>query len=221
MAGLLDWKALLTRWDFARFGHGDPKLDAIGAMYSAQGLDWKARAVEQGNFFTVKAQDLYTVGDVAYGVIKTNDKPLRLINIGYQVRYGDITDGQFTIRTEMFIQGSDLNTWSYTGGVISNSGKPINTTFINNKPETDVVIDPIVTLTGESDFLIRLIDYFRDSSGGRDMLTGVEQSFFNNEKYILIPPNSEALIRRQVEGTIGNSAEVYIYYDYAEGEINV
>jgi hypothetical protein len=215
------WKSLITRFNATNHPVGDPKLDALGSLNRWQGIDWRQRAIENGLYYSSKSISTQTVGETAYGVVQTGSKPIRILQIQYQINFGQIADGEFTLKTEFYAKDSNNSNYTFTGGTPIQRGRQLNTGNINEQAETVLIDSPVVELTGVSDFITAYVTYFRDSSGNRENVSGVETTFFDRGRYLLIPPYSEGLFVRTATGTAGNSCEIFTIYDYTEGDIYV
>ena len=222
MAEINQWRELYTRWSRKLHTVGDPKLDALYNLVVNQGLNYRDQKITAGDYFSGFISRSSTVPEVIYRVVKTKDQPLIIEDVSTDIDYSGISNGSFTLTTKVYMSNSNANTWSYTGGIPAKTGKPLNVEFINKIADFDLIVLPDVTLdpASEPDFIIYYSQYFRDSSGNRDMLTGVNSDFFSDDRKLIIPPNTEMLIESTTSGDNGNTAEIRSFIKFIEpGEI--
>ena len=189
-----------------------PLIDVNG-----QGTNYIDKKILAGDYFSGFFQKVYTAPETAYRVIKTGSAPLFIESVDVEVDYSSITGGEFTFVVRAFVDISNSSTWSYTGGTPIPAGKPLNVALINKMPVSEWVVDPVVSnLTGTADFILLYNQYFRESSGNRDSVSGVDNNFFSDGRKLIIPPNSEVLIEVEASGGAGNTAGVLTYVNFVE-----
>lgn len=221
MANPGDWLQLYTRWGKTNHQKGDPKLDALREMFARQGLSWKDRANELGAYYRANTPtSAATVGTTTYAVFKANATQVRVVDLTRDTNYSSIANGEFAVRTNLYFQGSNKNTWSYTGGVEIRRGTNQNLNFLNSVSISSIVESPTVDVAGQQDVIASFVQFYRDSQGSRDTLTGVEASFFNNGRFLILPPGAEILVENIYSGDVGNVANTATFYDFIEGDLN-
>jgi hypothetical protein len=182
-----------------------------------QGTDYVDQKIMIGDYFSGYLSRTSTVPETIYRVIKTGAVPLIIESVLSDIDYSSIVDGEYTVSSRIYIDASDDNDWSYTGGTAVKSGKPLNAEFINKEPQYDLINDPVMgTVTGNPDFIVSFLQYFKDTSGNTETLTGVNQTFFADGRKLVIPANSEALVEVITSGDVGNQGVIRSFINYIE-----
>ena len=215
MASPEDYKKLENVWLNKTHSVGSPDLDAL--IDIAKGVDYIDLKIKDGDYFSGYLIRTTTAPETFYRVIKTGNVPLVIESVLSAIDYSDVVDGEFTLSTRIYVDISNYNDWSYVGGTPTKIGKPLSTEFINKVPQFDMIVEPDVgPITGGPDFVTSLIQYFRDTSGNRDIISGVEDSFFSDGRKLIFPANSEILVETVTSGDVGNTADVRTYLNFIE-----
>tara|TARA_R110000751_G_scaffold73408_1_gene148444 strand:+ start:21593 stop:22231 length:639 start_codon:yes stop_codon:yes gene_type:complete len=182
-----------------------------------QGTNYVDQKILNGDYYSGFIQRQSTVPETVYRVVKTGNAPLFIESVTVDIDYSGISSGEFTLAVRVYVDTSNANTWSYTGGTAVSVGKPLNVELINQTAQSEWITSPVVTgPTGDADFVLLYNQYFRDSSGNRDSVSGVGSTFFKEGRKLVIPANSEMLIEIESSGANGNSAELLTYINFIE-----
>ena len=185
-----------------------------------QGTNYIDQKVLVGDYYTGSIGRTSTVPEIAYRTIKTGSLPIFVEHIDTSVDYSAVSNGEFTVAIRLYIDNSNGNTFTATGGTETKPCKPLNVEYVNKQSEVSLFVDPTVTnLTGSSDFVVVYSQFFRDSAGNRDTLSGVDGSIFKNGRKLVIPPNSEVLVEVESSGTAGNTATLLTYLSFIEAGV--
>ena len=163
-----------------------------------QGTNYIDQKIQSGNYFSGSLTRNSIVPETFYRVIKTGGVPLIIESIIDYVNYLSSPTGELSLQTRIYIDISNSNSWTYSGGSTVKVGKPLSVELINSAPEFDVVESPTIdTLTGDFDFIVGSSQYFVDTAS----LVGIASSMFNADRKLIIPANSEVLVESISSGT--------------------
>ena len=117
-------------------------------------------------------------GIPTYTVIDTDDLYTVLEDAVIDIDYQNSGDGNVSLKAEFYAINSNKSDITVTGGTPINLGVPLNMDFVNTLSNASFNFDATVTInSGEPDFIIVLSQYYRDTAGNRESLTGVKGSF--------------------------------------------
>ncbi|MDB4277804.1 hypothetical protein N9895_02065 [Gammaproteobacteria bacterium] len=200
MANDGDYKELKNRWSESLHKVGDPKLDALIdiVLYSP-----KTNAnIANGDYFASGFPAVNRgVGEVVYNLIATGDKYLIMEDIRIFADYFNVESGSFKIDLFLYAENSDSNTFTYTPTASASVGVPLNLDFVNKVSNTKFSRPEVVGITGEPDFTLLSFEYFRDTNGNRESITGTESSFFEDGRRLILSPNTEYMFVTIYDGT--------------------
>ena len=214
MAEPNDWKTLINKWGMANHPVGDPKLDALYSIMVSSGFP--SVAIDDGLYFSGFINRQVAAPDVTYRVIKTGSRAFELQSINTNIDYSDSSDGEIEVIIDAFAKDSISNTWSYTGGVAGKAGKSLNTEFINDLPVTDVISGADVTLSGDADFVLLYEQVLIDTSSNRETIGSTESVMLADGRKLVVPPNSEMLVRTVVNSDGGNTIGLITTLNFTE-----
>jgi hypothetical protein len=166
----------------------------------------------RGKFYTgvVKREAVVTNNDF-YSVIQTGEKYLLITNLDVMLSFNS-GDGAYMYEMSAFIDVSNDNTFSYTGGINARLGKSLNTANVNDAPASTIQLGVTPTITGVSDYLLLESQIILDASGNRDNANVIQSSMFGDGRLVVIEPNSEVLIKSSFTGIDGNADIITMFY---------
>lgn len=213
-----EWKDLLQRWNKANHPVGDPKLDALGDINNNVSLSYAERMIRDGRYYTGFISRQTTSPETVYRVVKTNDKAMVLEDVFTDIDFSSVNDGEVQVVTRVYSADSDISDWSYTGGTPVKPGRQLNFGFVNQEPDTDYIVDPVVTITPESlpDITISYLQIFVDTNGNRNFVGQNNSNVLGGGRKLIIPPNSEALIEVVTGGDPGNTINLITFLNFVE-----
>jgi hypothetical protein len=219
MADLNEYLTLRNRWPLSENQRGSPELDALIDVVRA--FTRQDRSISTGDYFiATNLRTAIPADDIFYRVIKTNAQYFVLEDLNINVDWTNALDGTTTISVDLYIDQSNRNTWTYTGGTEVKAGTSLNAEFINLTPDSDVVVGATVTdLTGDPDYRIYYTQTFIDISGNRNDVTTIGEQFFENNRKIIIPPSSTALLVTTTTGPVGSTVDAFSQLSYSQGTI--
>ena len=172
-----------------------------------------------GRFFSGSTNRIGVTVDTALDyVIRTGNNYMSLEQVGSLIDFANLGSGTFVEETNFYMSGSNRNTWSYgAGGTLVPAGIPMNCEFINNDPDTQLLVAPTnVVITGVEDFRLQFTQTYIDTQGNRNSISSADGNFFTGDRYIIIPPNSEALITSRTSGTALGTINIKSQYFFSE-----
>jgi hypothetical protein len=166
----------------------------------------------RGKFYTgvVKREAVLTNNDF-YSVIQTGEKYLLITNLDVMLSFNS-GDGAYMYEMSAFIDVSNDNTFSHTGGINARLGKSLNTANVNDAPASTIQLGVTTTITGASDYLLLESQIILDASGNRDNANVIQSSMFGDGRLVVIEPNSEVLIKSSFTGIDGNADIITMFY---------
>ena len=110
--------------------------------------DFQEVEICRGKFYTgvVKREAVVTNNDF-YSVIQTGEKYLLITNLDVMINFNS-GDGAFNYEMSAFIDVSNDNTFSYTGGISERLGQSLNTAKVNDTPSSTIQLGVTPTITG-------------------------------------------------------------------------
>jgi hypothetical protein len=121
-------------------------------------------------------------------------------------------DGNFLYEMDAYVDISNNNTFTYTGGVTAPLGKPLSTQYVNNTPISTIEVGVTATVTGEADYHLFDDQLTRDTSGNRSTQSGITSSLFSDGRITVIAPNSKVLIKSQFIGDVATANITNMFY---------
>ena len=174
-------------------GVGDRKLKTVSS-------DFKEVEICRGHEYVgVVQRNAVPTGNTFYSVINTGSKYLIINDLDVMVNF--ITgDGNFLFEMDAYVDISNQNTFTYTGGVNAPLGKPLSTQYVNEIPVSTIDIGVTPTITGESDYHLFDEQLSVDTSGNRNTQSAIASGLLSNGRVTVIAPNSKVLIKSQFIG---------------------
>ena len=162
-----------------------------------------------GEYYAASSERLgVATGNLYYTVLQTGSKQVTLEDLVVILNFSDVSDGQFDYEIRAYVDSSNKNDWSFTGGFTGSLGSPLNTALINNVSDALITADANVTLTGSSDYFIYAASDYVDTSANRDIISETKNSFFTNDRKLIIPPNTSVLFESRTGGTATGTVDI-------------
>lgn len=156
-------------------------------------------------------------GTPTYVIIKTNDKYAVLEDITIDVNYRNSGDGDVTIVVDFFAVDSNRSDITIVDGQYANVGVSLNLDFVNVLSNTEFSFDSTVTVnSGEPDFIVDYSQFYRDTSGNKEALTGVSGSFFDKARNIIMSPNKTYVVRTISRGDATGTIDTFARFSFTE-----
>ena len=186
-------------------GVGDRKLKTVSS-------DFKEVEICRGHEYVgVVKRDAVSTDNTFYSVINTGAKYLIINDLNVMINFTS-GDGNFLYDMHAYIDISNSNTFTYTGGVTAPLGKPLSTQYVNNTPVSTIEAGVTATVTGEADYHLFDDQLTRDTSGNRSTQSAISSNFFSNGRMTVIAPNSKVLIKSQFIGDIATADIITMFY---------
>jgi len=169
------------------------------------------RAIDRGDYYFA---DVSRAGVIIpttyYWKVTATTKDLIITRIDPKFNIGAVTQGNLSHQTDVFLEQSNKNTWTYSGGSADASiGSCINGYFINNQSASKLSAGGAVSgLTGTPDYTVTNANYFLATQGNANSSSGSVNNFFENEIIIVIPAGTTALFRAVTSGTSGGTLDI-------------
>ena len=109
--------------------------------------------------------------------------------------------GRSTFLTEMYLGNSNRNSFTITDdGTINPNGSNLNANNINDTPSFELYSGTVATIdSGSSDYQPNVFVFEATTQGNNSSDRISQSSILNEGRYILIPPNTDALVNTTVE----------------------
>lgn len=186
-------------------GVGDRKLKTVSS-------DFKEVEICRGHEYVgVVKRNAVSTDNTFYSVISTGSKYLIINDLDVMINFVS-GDGNFLYEMDAYVDISNNNTFTYTGGVTAPLGKPLSTQYVNNTPISTIEVGVTATITGESDYHLFDDQLTRDTSGNRSTQSGITSSLFSDGRITVIAPNSKVLIKSQFTGDVATANITNMFY---------
>jgi hypothetical protein len=186
-------------------GVGDRKLKTVSS-------DFKEVEICRGHEYVgVVKRNAVPTGNTFYSVINTGSKYLLINALDVMINFIS-GDGNFLYEMDAYVDISNNNTFTYTGGVTAPLGKPLSTQYVNNTPISTIEVGVTATVTGEADYHLFDDQLTRDTSGNRSTQSGITSSLFSDGRITVIAPNSKVLIKSQFIGDVATANITNMFY---------
>lgn len=186
-------------------GVGDRKLKTVSS-------DFKEVEICRGHEYVgVVKRNAVPTGNTFYSVINTGSKYLLINALDVMINFIS-GDGNFLYEMDAYVDISNNNTFTYTGGITAPLGKPLSTQYVNNAPISTIEVGVTATVTGEADYHLFDDQLTRDTSGNRSTQSGITSSLFSGGRITVIAPNSKVLIKSQFTGDVATANITNMFY---------
>lgn len=221
MASPFDYETLATRWPLTENQRGSPELDAL--IEGVLNLTREERDIRDGRYFYISTiRQGVPAGDVTYRVMRSNLKSVGLEDLTVDADYSQLGNGTYTVSVQMYVQGSKRNEFTYDLGTIVKAGTNLNCARINEDPDSDLILDPQnVTITGDPDFQLYYSQVFVNLQGNNNLIGGSSGDFFDKNRKILIPPNTDILLATRTSGSANGGVDLISSLGFTEQEVRV
>lgn len=123
--------------------------------------------------------------------------------------------GTLSYKTELFLDESNLSSWTYSGGSApSPLGRNMSGYHINDLSGVTVSAGGAASITGRNDFVVAFINYQLEAQGSSRNITSSEAQFFDHGRTIRIKAGTKLLFKTSTTGTITGSSNIQTYIDF-------
>lgn len=186
-------------------GVGDRKLKTVSS-------DFKEVDICRGHEYVgVVKRNAVSTDNTFYSVINTGAKYLIINDLDAMINFTS-GDGDFLFEMHAYIDISNSNTFTYTGGVTAPLGKPLSTQYVNNTPVSTIEVGVTPAVTGEADYHLFDEQLARDTSGNRNTQNAIASSILENGRVTVIAPNSKVLIKTDFIGDNATANIINMFY---------
>lgn len=149
------------------------------------------------------------VNDTYYTIVKAPaNKFLVIEDVLQELSFASITDGQYQLIMDAFIDGSVSSSYVYTPVAPTPIGRAMISSSINNFPTSTIQSGVTATPTGDPEYPLTFHEFYIDNGGNRNTLANVTSSFFEKGRQLILAPNGEALVRARTLGDAIGSADI-------------
>lgn len=163
-----------------------------------------SRAIERGDYFAGSiTRTGVAISSTFYWLVTAKEKDLIINHIDPKFNLSAVLQGTLTYVTDVFMQQSNRNDFSYSGGTANASfGACVNGYYINKASNAQLSAGGTVSgLTGVPDYVITDANVFLATQGNANSQSGTVNSFFEGDNVIIIPANTTALFRSVASGS--------------------
>lgn len=179
-------------------------------------------AMGEGNYFTASLfrENRLIDGVPTYVIVDTGDSYHILEELSVSIDYSNITDGSVIVNTRFYAQDSNKSDFTVTGGTPINMGVPLNLDFVNKLSQAAFRFDDAtVTInSGVEDFVIYASQYYREASGNRESISGLQSSFFEKGRKLIMSPNKQYIFQTISSGTGDGTVDSLAQFSFTEVE---
>lgn len=174
--------------------------------------------ITRGEYFVGSSQRVnIPVNNTYYSVIKAApDKFLVIEDALIDLNYQNLSNGSYNVELDGFVDISNGNTWTHNTISPLPIGRPLSATLVNSFPSSTVDLGVAVTLTGNADYRLYFSNFFRETQGNRESVSGSGSSFFNAGRQVILAPNQEILIRTRTTGAATGTADLNLIFFTSE-----
>lgn len=219
-----DYKKLVNKWLNKTHTIGSPELDALIDIERFTGTSRQEVDMSSGNYFTssiaragrpIDGVPTYIVVDTSAGFYQI------LEELSISIDYQNAGDGNVNVKTEFYAMDSVRSDITVTGGTTTNIGVPLNLDFVNVLSEASFMFDATVTInSGIPDFTIYASQYYKDSSGNRETVTGLKSSFFDKGRKLIMSPSKRYVFRTVSSGTSTGTVDSLAQFSFTQKPVD-
>lgn len=167
--------------------------------------------IARGTFFIGSTLRVGVTSNESYSSIlrAPSDKYLIVENAEIGIDFRNLSTGNLKYTLDSYVDISNGNTWTYSGGTTTPVGRPLNASLVNNFPSSEIVLG--VTLSGFSgtpDYPFLDIRYKLESQGNNQSVTETGLSFFEKGYQIILAPDQELLVRGVTTGDATGTIDI-------------
>lgn len=177
--------------------------------------------IARGDFFVGFNKRLNVAAvplDTFYSVFKTGARYGVIEDVTQTLDFSEVTDGRYIHTVQGFVQGSNTSSFSYTPNNPSPAGRALNAGLINSLPDSTIDLGVIGSTTGEPEYTLFDTAFYIDTGGNRNTVNQSGNDFFAKGRQILIPPNTEIMIKAITSGSAVGSANITTTFFFSEIE---
>lgn len=187
----------------------ESRNELLAEIVRLSGISREELTMEEGHYFVGSSTRAgVAVGTSYFTLVQAGAKALTVEDIIVTLDFSSVASGQFNYTMQAFVDISNGNEWTATGGTTSPVGRPINALRVNDLPLSTVRFGVTSSPTGAPDYPIYFADYYLDTQGNRSVLSVARNSFFEAGRKIIIPPGGQVLIQSLTTGNATGTAEV-------------
>tara|TARA_R110000765_G_scaffold402510_1_gene498316 strand:- start:1466 stop:2200 length:735 start_codon:yes stop_codon:yes gene_type:complete len=220
MALAEDYKKLVNKWLNKTHTIGSPILDALIDIERFTGTSRQEIDMVVGNYFTSSiARDGRPIDGIpTYIVVDTSSDFYQILEeLTISVDYQNAGDGNVNVKTEFYAMDSTRSSVTVTGGTPTNIGVPLNLDFVNVLSAAEFLFDATVTInSGVPDFTIYSSQYYKDSSGNMETVTGLKPSFFDKGRKLIMSPGKRYVFRTTSSGTATGTVDSLAQFSFTQ-----
>lgn len=215
-----DYKKLINKWLTKTHSIGSPELDALINIEHLVGTTRQEVEMTDGNYFTssIDRKNRLIDGIPTYIVVDTNAGFYQVLEeLTIAIDYQNAGDGNVTVITEFYAMNSNRSDITVTGGTPANIGVPLNLDYVNALSEASFMFDATVTInSGIPDFTIYSSEYYKDLSGNRETITGLESAFFDKGRKLIMSPNQRYIFKTTSSGTANGTVNSLAQFSFTQ-----
>lgn len=179
--------------------------------------------ITRGEYFVgSSARTDIPVNNTFYSVIKAApDKFLVIEDALPDLNYQNLSNGSYNVELDAFVDISNGNTWSYTPVNPLPVGRPLAAGLVNDFPSSAIDLGVNVnTFAGVADYRLYFSNFYRETQGARESVSGSGSSFFDAGRELILAPNQEILIRTRTTGSATGTADLNLIFFTSEISID-
>lgn len=172
-----------------------------------------------GEYFTASLarENRPVEGVPSYVVIDTGDKYHVLEELTIDIDYQNIGDGNVNIKTAFYAIDSNRSDITITGGTPVQLGVPLNMDFVNEVSQAFFRFDATVTInSGDPDFIVFASQYYKDTSGNKETIGGLQAGFFEKGRKIIMSPNKTYVFETIASGVVTGTFDSLTQFSFTE-----
>ena len=215
-----DYKKLINKWLTKTHSIGSPELDALIDIEHFTGTSRQEVEMADGNYFTssIDRKNRLIDGVPTYIVVDTNAGFYQVLEeLTIAIDYQNSGDGNVTVITEFYAMDSVRSDLTVTGGTPTNIGVPLNLDFVNVLSQASFTFDATVTVnSGIPDFIVYSSQYYKDTSGNRETITGLKSAFFDKGRKLIMSPSKRYVFRTTSSGTATGTVDSLAQFSFTQ-----
>ena len=160
-------------------------------------------------------------GTELFQVIRTGDKWLVIEDINVAIDFSNAGSGRYIYELVAYVQGSNGNTFTYTpdSGTVTPLGRNLNVASINVFTDAVLESEPAnSSYSGTPDFRVLFVEHFLETQGNRESLSENGSDFFEKDRRLLIPPNTDVLLLAITSGDAPGTADIRSNFFVSEAD---
>lgn len=194
--------------------------DPLTARLKVSASSREETQIARGEFFagrSLRSAVAAVLTTVFYSRFTAGDKYVVVEDVFQTLDFSSISDGRFQHVMEGFVEGSNINSWTYTQVAPSPAGRNLNAGLINTLPGATIDLGGAGNVvSGVADYVLFDTTFYIDTGGNRNTLAESGDDFFSKGRQIIIPPNTSILIRATSSGDAVGTADIKTTFFFSE-----